>query len=908
MRVHLYKLIGYNPATPGPGYPTTTLYFGTHGYTDHATGTFYEPVLKKPGLIKQSMFAPGTTGGESTADSGVLQLTNNKGQLDYLANWAIAGYTGVLLEGEMSDPLSSFAVVMTVTQQQPEFDFDLITLRFKDRTVLLDTPVRLSTYAGTNVGADGLEGSLDLKDKEKPRLLGTRYNFQPVCVNTARQIYQFNDGLSAGIIGVRDSGVELTEGNAKTLAQISAAGPTAVFTVTAPSTVFDTIAAHGGSTRDRVFIYSGDTLPAPLINGQFWYLRYITPYSFSLHPTADDATANLNAITATDGGSGTHYIEMAVTAPGSFDYCFDAAGSYFRLGSLPIGTITMGAWTAGSLGQAIKSLALEKVPTVVEQSIIDLDNFIYTYEVVGPGVETIAMKDMPWGLYTGQSGWTTKTVLDKLTAGGIWWSFDNLGNLWAKQLSAQGANPLLELTKTQILSLKRVTVKDADRGVSPNRTLIRYQTNDARQTSLAASVYRNPVVAAYYESTGCMTGYGDGTVSAYQPLASEPVIDSVIQNEVSARAIAQQDFTHRYGRTDRLQIKARRTAFRYPDIGVWDDESITELPASATVVCSAVIGNYVYVVVQEATAQKAYRLNLSAADSSAWEPLTDPPTLMNGLYCSLVTDGANLYLIGAQKIYTFNTAAVSNPWVNSGVTLTPTDAFVACCYGGCIYLIGGYNGAAQSGKGYKIIISGWTVSDAGLTDYANGSAPIVYGSGILIGPTWYVGGGRNGGTTPGSLFYSLNLTAPTGAWVALTALPRATQGQAFTLSLDATHILMIAGTAAYPTRSPLVDSYNLTTGLWSVDTAPLPQPRIYLGAVTHNSGVYVIGGYIGKSTVKLCTNALVADRAKLTSIGRTLKITVNRYGYNAGIPLKIIGVTSDCENNNVIVDVWGPIS
>ncbi|PWR23350.1 hypothetical protein [Zavarzinia compransoris] len=61
----------------------------------------------------------------------------------------------------------------------------------------LDEAVQGRTYLGTNSGAAGYEGtSDDLIGKAVPIALGdlTRANISPPCVNTARQVYQLNDG------------------------------------------------------------------------------------------------------------------------------------------------------------------------------------------------------------------------------------------------------------------------------------------------------------------------------------------------------------------------------------------------------------------------------------------------------------------------------------------------------------------------------------------------------------------------------------------------------------------------------------------------------------------------------------------------------------------------------------------
>ena len=68
-----------------------------------------------------------------------------------------------------------------------------------------------------------------------------------------------------------------------------------------------TSTTHGYSTARAVRFQSTTTNPTGVNEGVTYYVRNLTANTFSVHPTAGDATANTNAISLS-GGSGTHYV------------------------------------------------------------------------------------------------------------------------------------------------------------------------------------------------------------------------------------------------------------------------------------------------------------------------------------------------------------------------------------------------------------------------------------------------------------------------------------------------------------------------------------------------------------------------------------------------------------------------
>lgn len=197
--------------------PTATQRFCTGtGYTsqpaDTPANTFYYPRISDPGVFRQSMFSPGTTGGRSTPGMGDIKCANPDGGLDALINYGFESY--VLKSGYPSKALSTFTTIASGAIEQVEFAWGEITFKLRDKTAELATPLQSIKYAGSNTNGNGIEGESALKDKLKPRLFGSCYNITPVCCNSSKLIYQCNDGAVQSIPVVRDSGVILPIGQA----------------------------------------------------------------------------------------------------------------------------------------------------------------------------------------------------------------------------------------------------------------------------------------------------------------------------------------------------------------------------------------------------------------------------------------------------------------------------------------------------------------------------------------------------------------------------------------------------------------------------------------------------------------------------------------------------------------------
>jgi hypothetical protein len=186
----------------------------TSGAGDTPAHTSYDPRLEQAIEVTRTIFAPGTTQGQSKSGFGNLVILNPDGELDGLLNYAFDGRAIVVKRGPANaTSLTEFVTVFVGTMEQADFNTDRVTLKLRDRQALLQVLIQTTKYAGTNALPDGLEGVAgDLAGKPKPLCYGVVFNVEPPCVNTARLIYQVNDGAVQSVGNVYDRGIALTNG------------------------------------------------------------------------------------------------------------------------------------------------------------------------------------------------------------------------------------------------------------------------------------------------------------------------------------------------------------------------------------------------------------------------------------------------------------------------------------------------------------------------------------------------------------------------------------------------------------------------------------------------------------------------------------------------------------------------
>lgn len=201
------------------GFNNTNPYVGAMGA--------YEARVVSPISKNIDMFSAGTTSGYSQIGYGYLELSNTDGGLDYLTEYTLVDRFINAKYFDTESPSTTISGRLNGYVDSCAFTTDRLTINIKDVSKILDTPLALETYGGTNVLPDGLDGTDDIKGQIKPRLYGSVLNISPVMVNTSKLIYQVSlDGFDI-VSNVYDMGVALTNygTNYATLVDLEATAP-----------------------------------------------------------------------------------------------------------------------------------------------------------------------------------------------------------------------------------------------------------------------------------------------------------------------------------------------------------------------------------------------------------------------------------------------------------------------------------------------------------------------------------------------------------------------------------------------------------------------------------------------------------------------------------------------------------
>lgn len=330
-------------------------------YASLPAASYVEGRLKHPGVVRLELFSGGRTFGNWAMGSGAVVIENTDGALDSWRDYSfdacsfwqyrapanyLPGYSPNLT------PLDFDIQQIAGYTGQPEFSEAEVTIPIRDDTLVLDRPVQTRRYGGTNALPNGLDGSDDLKGKLLPICLGIVRNLTPICVNTVRQIYQLHDGLFRNSTGgtpwsvaPKDRGSALGAGVLRTLTEFQAASTD--YSVSSVDTGLDQItlgASFAAGTGAPVHVWtSTGAVPGGVTQGAYYYARDLGGGVISLHPTAADASANTAKVDLTSAGTAPFYVSTNKTPFGLYDWCNDATGFFLRLGSKPVGALTVDA-------------------------------------------------------------------------------------------------------------------------------------------------------------------------------------------------------------------------------------------------------------------------------------------------------------------------------------------------------------------------------------------------------------------------------------------------------------------------------------------------------------------------------------------------------------------------------------
>lgn len=174
----------------------------------------YDNRLKQPAYFRSAAFCGPYMPRMGGAGVGEAVIVHRDGSLNYLADAGIDGKICTLRlieDGVPRNVLSCRTESLSIAQ-------DVARLRLRDPRFIMERPIELHRYAGTNVLPDGVEGTSDIAGRWKPLVFGKVVNATPVCVNTSKLVYHVHDGslwhygADCTITAARDRGVPLTLG------------------------------------------------------------------------------------------------------------------------------------------------------------------------------------------------------------------------------------------------------------------------------------------------------------------------------------------------------------------------------------------------------------------------------------------------------------------------------------------------------------------------------------------------------------------------------------------------------------------------------------------------------------------------------------------------------------------------
>jgi hypothetical protein len=213
--------VGFGEARGQETAGVSTLRFSTHGYTSHADDspahTYHESRIKAPPIVDRQIAGRDGIGGLTTVYAEIT-LNNRDGGLDELdRDYSLGGRRARILIGRAPDPLTgkggdalaNFGVVFTGVLQVSRVGEDVMQIRLSDGTVRLQ---RRLVNEATYTGAGALEGGDDIKGRNKPVALGEALNVPAPLVDSAKLIYQVNDGEINDVPAAYDRGIALDQG------------------------------------------------------------------------------------------------------------------------------------------------------------------------------------------------------------------------------------------------------------------------------------------------------------------------------------------------------------------------------------------------------------------------------------------------------------------------------------------------------------------------------------------------------------------------------------------------------------------------------------------------------------------------------------------------------------------------
>lgn len=174
--------------------------------TDEPANTYVPDRLEPTLNYGRSLFNGADPRNVANPPEGVVSLDDLNGSLDYLLDYSWDGAEIVMYRGFSDEPFRNWTAVGRFAGANIIGDMESIKIRLRDFGWRLNTLLHTEYYQGTG----GLEGEVGLKGRWKPYAAGWCFNIEPVLIDAAHQVYQFNFISSQAVIECRHGGVPLT--------------------------------------------------------------------------------------------------------------------------------------------------------------------------------------------------------------------------------------------------------------------------------------------------------------------------------------------------------------------------------------------------------------------------------------------------------------------------------------------------------------------------------------------------------------------------------------------------------------------------------------------------------------------------------------------------------------------------
>ncbi|HYF87430.1 hypothetical protein [Azospirillum sp.] len=183
------------------------LFFSDLGFTsepaDSPSNTYFVRRIETPLAVRRSLFSGSAIGGYSETSFGSATLANDDGKLDWLSDLDWDGRLVEILYSPQERPaLADFTVLFSGAAEQL-VPGDEIEIQLRDLLVLLDVPASRGQFGGTG----GVDGTAELRGRDKPWLIGRRRQIEPVLINAANNVYMVDPAGFSSLLAARDMGV-----------------------------------------------------------------------------------------------------------------------------------------------------------------------------------------------------------------------------------------------------------------------------------------------------------------------------------------------------------------------------------------------------------------------------------------------------------------------------------------------------------------------------------------------------------------------------------------------------------------------------------------------------------------------------------------------------------------------------